>query len=258
MTSLRTHISVVLLAVTFALTAGCGGSNGQSNNGEAADDELSGMLNAAHILISHNDSERPRPSVVRTREEALELAQEVAKKAQAEGADFAALAAEYSDGPSAPKGGNLGNFLPSQMVPAFSGAVMRLAIGEVSDPAETKFGIHIILRKEVEPIKRVSARQILIQYQGAAMASPDISRTKEEALALAEECLKRLKQGEKFEDVAMGYSDGPAAVRGGDLSEVPSGKLYPAFEEAAFGCEVGELTEIFETPAGYHILYRYE
>jgi peptidyl-prolyl cis-trans isomerase SurA len=256
MNSLRTRVSIVLLA--FALTAGCGGVDSQSGNREAADDELSGLLNAAHILISHNDSERPRPSVVRTREEALELAGEIAKKAQAEGADFAALAAEYSDGPSGPDGGNLGNFPYSQMVPAFSGAVMKLAIGEVSDPVETKFGIHIILRKEVEPTKHVSARQILIQYQGAAKASPDISRTQDEALTLAEDCLERLKQGEKFEDVAMGYSDGPAAVRGGDLGEVLSGKLYPAFEEAAFGCEVGELTEIFETPAGYHILYRYK
>lgn len=107
------------------------------------------LLSAAHILIMYAGSERAPADVTRTREEALTRAQEVAEKAKAEGADFAALAREYSDGPSAPAGGDLGPFSPDQMVPAFSAAVQELAVGEVSDPVETQFGFHIILRQPV-------------------------------------------------------------------------------------------------------------
>jgi parvulin-like peptidyl-prolyl isomerase len=103
-------------------------------------------LSAAHILIMHKGSERVPAEITRSKEEALALAQEIATKAKAEGADFAALAKEYSDGPSGPRGGDLGTFSPGQMVAPFSEATIKLAIGEVSDPVETQFGYHIIYR----------------------------------------------------------------------------------------------------------------
>ncbi|NLZ00440.1 MAG: parvulin peptidyl-prolyl isomerase [Pirellulaceae bacterium] len=104
------------------------------------------MRAASHILIMHRDSDRAPASIIRTRQEALTLVQEVAAKAKAEGADFAALAGEYSDCPSSAKGGDLGRFAPDQMVAAFSEATERLAVGEISDPVETQFGFHIIRR----------------------------------------------------------------------------------------------------------------
>ena len=105
-------------------------------------------LAAAHILIMHKDSDRVPPNVTRTKEEAQALAVEVAAKAQAADADFAELAKEYSDGPSGPNGGDLGTFQPAQMVKPFSDATEALEIGGVSDPIETQFGYHVILRKE--------------------------------------------------------------------------------------------------------------
>lgn len=77
-----------------------------------------------------------------------ETAKTVAEKANAEGADFAALAAEYSTGPSAPKGGDLGWFAEGQMVPAFQEAALALEPGEVSAPVETEFGWHVILLED--------------------------------------------------------------------------------------------------------------
>jgi parvulin-like peptidyl-prolyl isomerase len=57
------------------------------------------------------------------------------------GADFAKLAAGYSDDPgSKNKGGNLGFFEKTWMVPAFSDTAFSLKKGEISEPVKTRFG----------------------------------------------------------------------------------------------------------------------
>jgi len=66
-----------------------------------------------------------------------------------EGADFQALAKEYSTGPSGPNGGDLGWFAPEQMVKPFADAVIGLKDGQFSpEPVQTQFGWHVILREE--------------------------------------------------------------------------------------------------------------
>ena len=62
-----------------------------------------------------------------------------------DGADFAALAQEFSTGPSGPKGGDLGYFGRGQMVPDFEAAAFALEIGTFSSaPVQTQFGYHVI------------------------------------------------------------------------------------------------------------------
>jgi parvulin-like peptidyl-prolyl isomerase len=206
----------------------------------------------------HQDSDRVPTGITRTKEEALALAKRIAINAQSDGADFAELAKEHSDGPSGPDGGNLGNFLPDKMVSAFSNATLELAIGEVSDPVETQFGYHIIRRQELQIIPKASAKHILVMHTESMRAAPSITRTKEEAKTRIQVCLTRYREGENFEDLAREYSDGPSAPSGGDLGEFPQGVMAPAFEKATFACEVGKITDVVETPFGYHIIYRYK
>jgi peptidyl-prolyl cis-trans isomerase C len=71
------------------------------------------------------------------------LAQELLKKIK-NGADFAAIARDFSTCPSKSKGGDLGWFGEGKMVPAFEAAVKRLSTGRVSDVVQTQFGFHII------------------------------------------------------------------------------------------------------------------
>lgn len=68
---------------------------------------------------------------------------DVAEKARG-GAEFAALAAEHSTGPSAQKGGDLGYFQEGQMVAPFWEAASALQPGDISDPVQTQFGWHVI------------------------------------------------------------------------------------------------------------------
>ena len=139
-------IGTALAVLAIGLASGCGGSGSPQTQPPAEAVPQPALLGASHILIMHRDSDRAPASIIRTRQEALTLVQEVAAKAKAEGADFAALAGEYSDCPSSAKGGDLGRFAPDQMVAAFSEATERLAVGEISDPVETQFGFHIIRR----------------------------------------------------------------------------------------------------------------
>jgi peptidyl-prolyl cis-trans isomerase SurA len=61
------------------------------------------------------------------------------------GADFAALAREYSDDPvSGSDGGNLGWVSPGQMVPEFEQAMMEAGVGELKGPFRSQFGWHIL------------------------------------------------------------------------------------------------------------------
>ena len=213
-------------------------------------------LNAAHILIQFVGSSQAGESIKRTKEEALALAKELTAKARLKNADFGELAKEHSDGPSGPEGGNLGVFAPGRMVKEFSTATEKLKIGAVSDPVESPFGYHVILRKPLP--RKVSARHVLIQYKGSSRADASITRTKEEAKVRIDEVVAKSKDGTKFEDLAKQYSDGPSAPRGGDLGEFPEGAMHPKFNDAVFALEVGATSGVVETPFGFHIIQRYK
>ncbi len=71
------------------------------------------------------------------------LADALSKKIK-NGANFAAIAREFSTCPSKSKGGDLGWFGPGQMVKEFEAAVIKLGNGRISQPVRTQFGFHII------------------------------------------------------------------------------------------------------------------
>src|SRR5579859_2796714 len=84
------------------------------------------------------------------------------------GADFAALAKQYSKDPSgAQQGGDLGFFKKDEMVPAFADAAFALQPGQISQtPVHTQFGWHVIMvveRKRGEPPTFEQARDELRQ-----------------------------------------------------------------------------------------------
>ena len=63
-----------------------------------------------------------------------------------------------------------------------------------------------------------------------------------------------LKQGESFEDLALRYSDGPNASRGGRLGLVRQGELLPAIERGVSNLVPGGISDVLESPEGLHIV----
>ena len=103
------------------------------------------FVEARHILISFQGATRSQQT--RSKETAREIAESLLRQLR-QGEDFAELAKQHSDGPSAPKGGDLGRFAEGAMVPAFDKAVFVLRPGEISAIVETQFGFHLIKREK--------------------------------------------------------------------------------------------------------------
>jgi peptidyl-prolyl cis-trans isomerase D len=104
---------------------------------------------------------------------------------------------------------------------------------------------------EYEQAESVQARHILLRVEEGA-SEEDI-----EAVRIrAEETLARVRAGADFVDVALEVSEDPGSKdAGGDLGWVErGGDLAPALEEVAFGLEPGALSEVVQTPAGFHLL----
>ncbi|MDE1855871.1 MAG: peptidyl-prolyl cis-trans isomerase [Candidatus Micrarchaeota archaeon] len=77
-----------------------------------------------------------------------------------------------------------------------------------------------------------------------------------EKLSLAEEILKKLKEGGNFSQLAEQYSIDGSRRRGGDLGEFGRGMMVKPFEDAAFALQKGEISGIVKTQFGYHIIKR--
>jgi peptidyl-prolyl cis-trans isomerase D len=76
-----------------------------------------------------------------------------------------------------------------------------------------------------------------------------------EAQKRAEDLLKQLKAGAKFEDLATKYSEDPgSAKQGGSLGWIPKGRTVPEFEKAAFSQPKGQLGDLVKTSYGFHII----
>jgi peptidyl-prolyl cis-trans isomerase SurA len=63
-----------------------------------------------------------------------------------------------------------------------------------------------------------------------------------------------LKQGESYEDLALRYSDGPNASRGGRLGLVRQGELLPAIERGVSNLSSGGISDVIESPEGLNIV----
>lgn len=99
------------------------------------------------------------------------------------------------------------------------------------------------------PEERQASHILIEADENAAQEQLDAARQKAEAL------LARLRQGEDFAELAGAESDDPgSAKQGGDLGFFGRGAMVPAFEEAAFALKEGELSDVVQSPFGFHII----
>ncbi len=98
--------------------------------------------------------------------------------------------------------------------------------------------------------EQVRARHILV-----AVASDATDADKTAGRKRAEALLARVRRGEDFATLARTSSeDELTAPRGGDLGYNPKGRLDSGLEETLFAMEVGQVSDVLESPKGLHIL----
>jgi parvulin-like peptidyl-prolyl isomerase len=128
-----------------------------------------------------------------------------------------------------------------------------LSIDETTPPIETIFGWHIIQRQENTEGQFV---HILVSHNDARESRGE--RSVKQARHRIEQARIKILTGEDPVAVATEYSDGPAGSRGGSLGWISAPDLHPVFEAAAFSVEAGQLSEIIESPYGFHLFVRYK
>jgi peptidyl-prolyl cis-trans isomerase SurA len=202
----------------------------------------------SHILVRVPEQASP---------ERIEAARARAQKALAEaraGADFATLAASYSDAPDALQGGAVGWRSHDRLPELFSGALGRMQPGAVSEVLRSPAGFHLLKLNERRgaaldnaPVAQTRLRHILIR------ASESMSEG--EALRRLNDLRTRIVSGEAdFAEMARVHSGDATAARGGELDWVYPGDTVPDFERAYQELKVGEISQPVRTPFGYHLI----
>lgn len=97
--------------------------------------------------------------------------------------------------------------------------------------------------------EQVRVRHILLTWK--PMGKPDDRAALREQMG---DILRQAREGSDFAALARTYSEDSTSADGGDVGFFGRGEMAAAFEEAAFALEVGEVSEIVETPFGVHIL----
>jgi peptidyl-prolyl cis-trans isomerase SurA len=199
-----------------------------------------------HILIATPEGASP---------EDVQAAKEQAESVYAElqqGADFGEMAMRVSDSRQALEGGDLGWIETSRIPSIFTQLVDELEPGAISEPIRNASGFHIVKLLEVKGgrkliVNQTHARHILINTN--EIVSDQEARQRLETLR------ERILNGESFEALARSHSDDKAsAIRGGDLGWTNPGDLVPQFEEKMDSLAIGEISEPFQTPFGWHIV----
>ncbi len=125
---------------------------------------------------------------------------------------------------------------------------------------QKKFGEVQVSRKEVEDFYETYKDSLGMVPEKFELAhifqNPRTGeQTKKRAYEFAKSLLDSLIHGADFAYLAKKYSDDPgSASAGGDLGFVKRGVFYPQFEAAAFSLAPNQISDIVETPVGYHII----
>jgi peptidyl-prolyl cis-trans isomerase C len=146
------------------------------------------QVHVRHILFATEDVTTRQPLSDNDKQAKLQLAQSVLKQLRG-GADFAALARQYSDDPgSKDNGGELPPFGHGEMVPEFDTAAFSLTNNQISDIVTTQYGYHIIQLLDRTPEQKVDLAKVsdniktyLLRQKLAPIAPAFLQKLKKDA-----------------------------------------------------------------------------
>jgi peptidyl-prolyl cis-trans isomerase SurA len=209
-------------------------------------------MNISQILVGIPQNASPEQIAARKAR-----ADEVARQLRT-GADFAKMAATYSDAPDALKGGEIGWRDPDRLPPLFTTELRKLKPGQSTPVIKSNTGFHIIKlvdKRSLAPNaedkaaveQQTHARHVLMKVT-PTMTEAEVKR---KLLELKE---KIDNKAATFEDLARQYSQDGTAAKGGDLGWLVSGDIPAEFEAAMNQLKPGEISDVVQTPFGFHLI----
>ena len=217
-------------------------------------------IRASHILIRCDKHALPSDTL-----KAYNKAMDIRKKAL-KGEDFAKLADQYSDDPSA-KGmkatdqnparpgnhGDLGYFSVFDMVYPFETGAYNTKEGEISMPVRSDFGYHLIKVQSVtDAMGTVQAAHIFVQVPFDA-PEEEVAAAKQKADNIYEQLMAQ--NGENWNEMVKQYSDDRGTLaRNGALSSFTVNRIVPQFIEVCKSLEIDQIGKPVRTDYGFHII----
>jgi hypothetical protein len=238
------------------------------------------VLWPSHLLIRHAgarfigdvsfslaDFHSVLPAPNRGRAEALELAQALARQAQAAPESFADLVRTHSeDVVRRDGGGALGGVTAAQLKawPEVLDALFALEPGQVSEVVESGYGFHIFLRRPPPEQQVVTGRRIVIghaqaRWLGTLDAGTPPVRSRDDAFELAQRIYAEAQANpESFLDLIGRYSELRDRVRGGDFGTWTNVEPcpFPREIEQLGQLQIGEVARPFDSLFGVQIVQR--
>ena len=201
----------------------------------------------SHILIAIPEAATPE-QIEQSRQKA-----EKVRKQLLQGADFAKTAIASSDGQQALQGGKMKWLKAGQLPTLFAEAINEMKIGKISQLIRSPSGFHIIkLENKRSNSKKHIVKQTLVRHillKSNSVTDEQATKRKLEKLR------KRIIAGEDFAKLAKAHSvDKGSAFEGGSLGWNSPGKFVPEFEKEMDGLKQGELSQVFKSRFGWHLL----
>jgi peptidyl-prolyl cis-trans isomerase SurA len=203
-------------------------------------------LRLAHILV-----------VVPEQATTAQVEQRRARAAQAlgelrQGAEFAQVAARFSDAPDALQGGNLGWRATGRLPTLFLEALNQLKNGESTDILRSANGFHIVKlldrrgKSSAPQVQQSRVRHILIRAKDGV--SDDSARERLSRLR------ERIVGGADFAELAKVHSEDPSNTKGGELGWISPGDTVPEFERTMTTLRDNEISQPIQTQYGWHLV----
>jgi peptidyl-prolyl cis-trans isomerase SurA len=202
--------------------------------------------NLAHILVIVPEQASAEQIAVKQRRA------EDALRALRTGADFAQVAAAFSEATDALSGGNLGWRSGARLPTVFSDEVRAMKVGEISAITRSSAGFHIVklLDKRTHNgstvVDQTHARHILVRVNEIVSES--------DAKAKIDRLKERIDTGANFEELAKLNSEDSTSAKGGDLGWLNPSDTVPEFDEAMKKLEPGQISPPVRTPFGWHLI----
>lgn len=217
----------------------------EQNGGKAATSQL---LSLAQVLIKV-----PENADLAIQKSLQERASDVARRART-GADFAALAKDFSDSPEGKNGGQLGARPADRYPSLFTEATHNQAVGAVVGPIRSGAGWHILKVLErrnanlpASTVTQTRARHILLRATDQA--------SQDAAVAQLQQLRQRIESGQaQFEDVAREHSVDGSARAGGDLGWAAPGQFVPEFEQVMNKLALQQVSAPVVSRFGVHLI----